>query len=507
MKDRLIYERSVKGRVGYAWPTLDVPRIEPKEILSKTHIRAEAPKLPEVSEFDVVRHFTRLSQDNFSVDTNFYPLGSCTMKYNPKVNEKVAAMDGFAQIHPLQPEQHLQGILQLHWELEQLLSEITGMAAYTLQPSAGAQGELAGIKIILSYFQCKNEKRSTILIPDSAHGTNPATAALSQFKVVEVKSGADGLVDLADLKSKLNEDVAALMLTNPNTLGLFEKDILTITKLLHEVGALVYMDGANMNALLGNARPGDMQVDIMHLNLHKTFSTPHGGGGPGAGPVGVAKHLEDFLPVPRVRKKDGQLFWDYRAEHSIGRLHGFYGNVGVLVRAYTYIRFLGNTGIMRAGKTALINANYIKKKLEHLYPVPYGDLCMHEFVASAKSLKQYGVTAQDVAKRLLDFGFYAPTVYFPLIVEEALMIEPTETESKESLDAFIDAMLAIAEEAKAGLAPEAPQNMPVQRVDEVRAAREPNLRWLPPASSLPTEPPTQALGQSSMRMDSSSQTF
>ena len=481
MAEPLIFERSVSGRRGYVLPPSDAPGREPSDILPQEQLRTEPPPLPEVAEFDVVRHYTRLSQLNFSVDTHFYPLGSCTMKYNPKVNERVAALPGFAWLHPFQPVDQVQGMLQLLYELEQLLCAITGMHAFTLQPAAGAQGELTGLKIIAAYHRRKRRLRSTILIPDSAHGTNPASAALSGFQVVQLKSGPDGLIDLKEFKSKLTKDVAALMLTNPNTLGLFEREITTIGGLLHEQGAFIYMDGANMNALLGVSRPGDMGVDLLQLNLHKTFSTPHGGGGPGAGPVGVAKALEDFLPVPRVRKRGKQLVWDERNRGSIGRVHGFYGNVGVLVRAYTYIRTLGREGLIRTGKAAIINANYLKAKLQRTFPVPFDDHCMHEFVASAKSLKAHGITAGDVAKRLLDYGFYAPTVYFPLIVEEALMVEPTETESKETLDAFAQALLAIADEAKTNpeLIRSAPQRMVVDRLDEVKAAREPNLRWVP----------------------------
>ena len=481
MSEPLIFERSVPGRRGYRLPPADVPLREPSDALPAEQLRATAPPLPEVAEFDAIRHYTRLSQQNFSVDTHFYPLGSCTMKYNPKLNERVAALPGFASLHPLQPASTVQGMLQLLYELEQLLCAITGMAAFTLQPAAGAQGELIGLKIIAAYHRRKRRARQVILIPDSAHGTNPASAALSGFSVVQLQSGRDGLIDLAELKSKLTKDVAALMLTNPNTLGLFERDIKTIAALLHERDALIYMDGANMNALLGIARPGDMGVDLLQLNLHKTFSTPHGGGGPGAGPVGVTKVLEDFLPMPRVRKRGAAFAWDERSRATVGRVHGFYGNVGVLVRAYAYIRTLGREGLMRASETAIINANYLKVKLQDAFPVPYDDHCMHEFVSTCKALKAHGVTAMDVANRLLDYGYYAPTVYFPLIVEEALMIEPTETESKETLDQFAEALLRIAEEARtdAELVRRAPQRMAVDRLDEVKAAREPNLRWVP----------------------------
>ena len=481
MTHPLIFERSVAGRRGYVLPPSDVPRFLPSEALPPEHVRTTPPALPEVAECDVVRHYTRLSQLNFSVDTNFYPLGSCTMKYNPKLNERVAAMPGFAWLHPLQPAEQVQGLLQMLYELEQLLCAITGMAVFTLQPAAGAQGELTGLKIIAAYHARRRQARSTILIPDSAHGTNPASAALSGFHVVQLRSGPDGLIDLHELKAKLTEDVAALMLTNPNTLGLFERDIKTIAALVHEQGALVYMDGANMNALLGIARPGDMGMDLLQLNLHKTFSTPHGGGGPGAGPVGVTKTLEEFLPVPRVRKEGGRFVWSEESRSTIGRVHGFYGNVGVLVRAYTYIRSLGREGLERVSETAIVNANYLKAKLHAVFPAPFDQHCMHEFVVTLKALKTFGVSAGDVAKRLLDYGFYAPTVYFPLIVEEALMIEPTETESQETLDAFAEALLRIAQEAQTDpdLVRRAPQRLTIQRLDEVKAAREPNLRWKP----------------------------
>ena len=480
MSGPLIFERSVPGRRGYALPPSDVPGVAPGDVLPEDHLRAGPPRLPEVAEFDAVRHYTRLSQANFSVDTHFYPLGSCTMKYNPKLNERIAALPGFAWLHPLQPAAQTQGILRLLYELEQLLCAITGMAAFTLQPAAGAQGELTGLKIIAAYHR-RRRRRSTILIPDSAHGTNPASAALSGFTVVQLKSGPDGLIDVQELRRKLTKDVAALMLTNPNTLGLFERDIKTIAALLHEQGALVYMDGANMNALLGISRPGDMGVNLLQLNLHKTFSTPHGGGGPGAGPVGVTKALEAFLPVPRVRKTGGRFRWEARGRATVGRVHGFYGNVGVLVRAYAYIRTLGREGLARAARAAIINANYLKAKLQGTFPVPFDDHCMHEFVVTLQSLRAHGVSAGHVAKRLLDYGHHAPTVYFPLIVEEALMIEPTETESKETLDAFAQALLAIAHEAQHNpeLVRRAPQRMVVDRVDEAKAAREPNLRYIP----------------------------
>ncbi len=479
MLEPLVFEQSIPERRGYRLPPSDVPERPLNELLPQEQLRTVPAQLPEIAEFDAVRHYTRLSQRNFAVDTHFYPLGSCTMKYNPKLNERVAALPGFASIHPYQPSSQVQGMLQLLYELEQWLCAITGMGAFTLQPAAGAQGELTGLKIIAAYQRHKRRSRSTILIPDSAHGTNPASAALSGFRVVQLRSGVDGLIDMKELKAKLTEDVAALMLTNPNTLGLFEREMKTIADLLHGRDVLVYMDGANMNALLGISRPGDMGADILQLNLHKTFSTPHGGGGPGAGPVGVTKRLEKFLPVPRVRKIARRFEWDERSRATIGRVHGFYGNVGVLVRAYAYVRTLGCEGLAKVGQVAVINANYLKAKLQDTFPVRFNQPCMHEFVVTLKGLRAYGVTAGDVAKRLLDYEFYAPTVYFPLIVDEALMIEPTETESRETLDAFAHALLTIAEEARTNpdVVRRAPHRMAVNRLDEVRAAREPQLRW------------------------------
>ena len=477
----LIFEKSVPGRRGYRLPAHDGPQRPLRDLLPAEHLRRQPPRLPEASELDVVRHYTRLSQRNFSVDTHFYPLGSCTMKYNPKLNDRIASWSRFADMHPLHPASCAQGLLRLLYELEQLLCEITGMHAFTLQPAAGAQGELTGLKMVRAYHRAKRQDRSTILIPDSAHGTNPASASLSGFQVMELKSNAHGLIDLAELRGRLSNDVAALMLTNPNTLGLFERDILAITALCHEHGALVYMDGANMNALLGLAKPGDMGVDLLQLNLHKTFSTPHGGGGPGAGPVGVSRSLEPFLPVPRVRKTGKRFVWDERGRRSIGRVHAFYGNVGVLVRAYIYIRTLGREGLERTGRAAILNANYLKARLADVFPVPFAGRCLHEFVVSLTPLKACGVTAWDVAKRLLDYGFYAPTVYFPLVLDEAFMIEPTETESRETLEAFANALRGIAQEARTNpeLLRRAPHQLPVNRVDDVKAAREPNVRWTP----------------------------
>jgi glycine dehydrogenase subunit 2 len=435
--------------------------------------------LPEVSEFDVVRHYSRLSQMNFGVDTHFYPLGSCTMKYNPKINEDMARLPGFARLHPLTPDAFAQGALQLMHALASDLAEIAGMDAVSLQPAAGAQGELAGVLMIRAYHASRGDKRTKVLIPDSAHGTNPASTAIAGYEVVEVKSDPDGAVELADLERNLGPDVAALMITVPNTLGNFESRIVEITDLCHAAGAQVYMDGANLNAILGITRPGDLGFDVCHFNLHKTFTTPHGGGGPGAGPVGVKAHLEPFLPMPVVAKQGERYGLDWKRPKSIGKLQAFWGNVGMLVRAYAYIRTMGADGLRRVSENAVLNANYVMKRLEAHYDVAAPGPCMHECVVSARRQKKHGVTAMDVAKRLLDLGFYAPSTYFPLIVEEALMIEPTETESKETLDAFCDAMIQIAQEAETapGTVHDAPVTMPVRRLDQTKAAREPDLRW------------------------------
>jgi glycine dehydrogenase subunit 2 len=438
--------------------------------------------LPEVSEFDVVRHYSRLSRMNYGVDTHFYPLGSCTMKYNPKINEDMARLPGFSRLHPLAPEALAQGALELMHELARALAEIAGMDAVSLQPAAGAQGELAGILMIRAYHLANGEKRTKVLIPDSAHGTNPASTAIAGYEVVQLKSETSGEVDLGDLERNLDTDVAAFMITLPNTLGLFETRILEITDMCHAKGVQVYMDGANLNAILGITRPGDLGFDVCHFNLHKTFTTPHGGGGPGAGPVGVKAHLEPFLPVPVVVKGTSGYALDWKRPKSIGKLQAFWGNFGMLVRAYTYIRTMGPDGLRAVSDNAVLNANYVMKRLEPHYDVSVPGPCMHECVLSARRQKKLGVTATDIAKRLLDLGFYAPSTYFPLIVEEALMIEPTETESRETLDAFCDAMIQIAREAETNAAAvqEAPTATPVRRLDQTRAAREPELRWTPP---------------------------
>ncbi len=487
LKRPLIFEKSSPGRRCFILPACDVPDKPITKFIPQNLLRKQYPKLPEVSEIDVVRHFTRLSQLNFCVDTNFYPLGSCTMKYNPKINEDAARLEGFTKLHPYQPAEQCQGILKLLYELEQILVKISGMPAFTLQPAAGAHGELTGMLIIRACLEKKGETRHKIIIPDSAHGTNPASAALCGYEVESIPSNADGLVNIEKLKASFTRDTAALMITNPNTLGLFEKDIVEICKIVHDAGGLVYCDGANMNALMGIARPGDMGVDILHLNLHKTFSTPHGGGGPGAGPIGVTEVLKPFLPIPRIEAfatenqeiAERKVMLNYDYPDSIGRVRAFYGHIGMMIRAYTYLLSLGKEGVCKVGEFAVLNANYLRHKLKTYYDIPYGKTCMHEFVISTKKQRQKGVSAMDIAKKLLDYGFHAPTIYFPLIVEEALMIEPAETESRETLDAFATAMIQIAAdiEQQPELIRNTPQTTPIGRPDEVKAAREPKLRW------------------------------
>lgn len=475
----LIFERSLPGREGFRLGDADVPGVDLSETLGGEFLRQDL-DLPEVSEVDVVRHYTKLSKMNFGVDDGFYPLGSCTMKYNPKINEEISALPHFTELHPYAPEELAQGTLRFMYEMQKFLCEITGMDYFTLQPAAGAHGELTGILIIKKYLEITGEKRNKIIVPDSSHGTNPATAKESGFEIVKVKSGKDGLVDIAELKKAVDEDVAALMLTNPNTLGLFEKAIPEISRILHEKGALLYYDGANLNAIMGIARPGDMGFDVVHVNLHKTFSTPHGGGGPGAGPVGVKAFLKDFLPKPIVEREGEKYFLNYDLPHSIGRMKAFYGNIGVVLKAYAYVRSLGARGLKEASEMAVLNANYLKKQVEDLFEVPVNAICKHEFVVSASNWKEkYGVRALDIAKRLLDYGFHPPTIYFPLIVEEALMIEPTETESKEALDAFAASLKRIYDEAQENpdLMQKTPHHMPVKRVDEVKAAREMKLKY------------------------------
>jgi glycine dehydrogenase subunit 2 len=488
MLEKLIFEKSSPGRTAYSLPECDVPVRESGRLpdgslagspLPERFLRKNTAELPEVAEIDVVRHFTRLSQLNFSVDTNFYPLGSCTMKYNPKVNEDVSRYDGFANLHPYQNQEQCQGILQILYDLEKTLIEICGMDAFSLQPAAGAHGEFIGMLISHAYHVRNGKRRTKIIIPDSAHGTNPASASMCGFDIVEIKSNSQGLIDLEMLKRSMDNDVAALMLTNPNTLGLFEKDILKIAEIVHDVDALLYLDGANMDAMLGIARPGDMGIDMLHLNLHKTFSIPHGGGGPGAGPLGVVKKLVPFLPAPKIIKKDNSYRWQYDLPESVGRVKPFYGNTGVLIRAYAYLVSVGCEGLEKISESALVNANYLSKKLSSYIEIPYGKRCMHEFVASTRKLKANGITTLDIAKRLLDYGFHSPTIYFPLIVADALMIEPTDTETKETLDEFAESLIKILEEAKTNpeILKNAPHNTPVSRLDEVQAARKPDLRW------------------------------
>ncbi len=476
----LIFERSRPGRRGVRFqPKEDVPAFHPEVEIPHDLLRTVPPDLPEVAENDVVRHYTQLSTLNYGVDTGFYPLGSCTMKYNPKVNDWAAGLPGFADVHPLQPDYATQGLLQLLYVLEQGLKEVSGMDAVSLQPAAGAHGELTGILMIRAYLTDQGEPRSTILVPDSAHGTNPATAAMAGYQVKVVPSNARGGVDVAALRTLVDGGTAGLMLTNPNTLGLFEEDILEIAAIVHQAGGLLYYDGANANAIMGKVRPGDMGFDVVHLNLHKTFSTPHGGGGPGAGPVGVKAQLAPYLPYPRLISGQEGLRWDYERGRSIGKVRSFYGNVGVLVRAYAYLRSHGAAGLTAVSETAVLNANYLRERLASAYASPYSRPVKHEFVLSLTEQKRRGGRALDVAKRIIDYGFYPPTVYFPLVVDEALMVEPTETESKETLDRFAEAMLAINGEidADADLLHEAPHHTVVSRFDEASAARRPILSW------------------------------
>jgi len=482
MSDKLIFELNTEGRIGYRFPRLDVPEKKTEQLLKGSLLRKLPAALPQVSEVDVIRHYTELASKSFGVDVGFYPLGSCTMKYNPKINEDVASFSGFTDIHPLQDEDTVQGTLECIHRTIESLCEITGMKWGTLQPFAGAHGEFTGMKLFKAYFKKKGDsKRTKILVPTSAHGTNPASSHIAGFDVEEVQADDRGLVSVESLKEHLSNEVAGIMLTNPNTLGLFEKDILEIAELVHNAGGLLYYDGANMNAIMGKVRPGDMGFDVIHLNLHKTFSTPHGGGGPGSGPVLVGEKLIPFLPTPDVVKRGESYSFSYDKPDTIGRISGFYGNIGVIIRAYAYILAMGSDGLQKASEMAVLNANYLKERLKDTYHLFYDTNCMHEFVLSADVLKeQYGISALDISKALLDYGMHPMTIYFPLIVHEAMMIEPTETESKQTLDHFVDVMQEIFK--KAVESPEklheAPLSTPVRRIDEVIAAKHPVLRWV-----------------------------
>jgi len=476
----MIFELSRAGRKAYSLPACDVPRKSAETLMPGGFLRSADAELPEVSEVDVARHFTQLAHRNHGVDSGFYPLGSCTMKYNPKINEDLANLGGFTGVHPYQQEDTAQSCLQVLFEMDRMLSEIAGMDRFCLQPAAGAHGEITGLMVIKAYHENRGDSgRKKIIIPDSAHGTNPASAALAGFETVEVKSDARGGIDLDELRAAAGPDTAGLMLTNPNTLGLFDENIAKIAEIIHGAGGLLYYDGANANAILGICRPGDMGFDVVHLNLHKTFGTPHGGGGPGSGPVGVKKELVPFLPAPTVEFKDNKYILDHDRPLSIGRVKSFYGNFGVILRAYAYIRTMGPDGLREVSETAVLNANYLFSRLKQYFSVPYDRICKHEFVLSGETQAEKGVRTLDMAKRLLDFGYHPPTVYFPLIVHEAIMIEPTETESRETLDRFADTLIHIAKEAEQD--PDRVRNAPyttaVSRLDEVKAARNPVLKW------------------------------
>lgn len=475
----VVFDLGSPGRQAYSLPECDVPEMEIETLLPPDEIRGPIDDFPELGELDVVRHFTRLSQWNFSIDTNFYPLGSCTMKYNPKINENMARLPGFSQHHPYTPEAFSQGSLQLLFDLQECLKEISGMAHVSLQPAAGAQGEFAGMLMIHDYLKAKGNPRKKVLLPDSAHGTNPASSALCGYTAIQIPSNKDGLIDIGKLEQLMDEDTAAIMLTNPNTLGMFEKDILKITDIVHKKGGLVYCDGANLNAVMGIVKMGEMGIDVLHFNLHKTFSTPHGGGGPGAGPVGVQEKLAPYLPVPVIEKKGSHYHMNSDRPQSIGKLKTFYGNFGILLRAYAYILTLGPDGIKEAAQSAVLNANYIKSQLKDIYHLPYPGPSLHECVFNDKNQAGSKVTTMDIAKALIDHGFHPPTVYFPLIVKAALMVEPTETESKETLDQFIQAMKDIARQAKDNPddVHDTPKRPKVSRPDEAHAARNPTLRW------------------------------
>ncbi|MFV1966565.1 MAG: aminomethyl-transferring glycine dehydrogenase subunit GcvPB [Pirellulaceae bacterium] len=476
---QILFELSRPGRRSMRLPKSDVPDTSLDAMLPAEAVADKPPPLPELAEPDLVRHFTNLSTLNMSVDTHFYPLGSCTMKHNPKRNERMASLPGIADLHPYQPAETVQGLLQLLFELQEMLGEISGLPAVSLQPAAGAHGELAALMVAAAYFHDRGEQRRKVLTPDTAHGTNPASARMAGFESVTVASTPEGLVNLDDLQAKLDDQVGVFMITNPNTLGIFDSQVPHIADLIHKHGGLIYLDGANMNAIMGITRPGDFGADMMHYNPHKTFSGPHGGGGPGAGPICVTEKLRPFLPAPVVQQDASTFVLDYDRPKSIGRVRSFFGNVGVLVRAYCYLLTHGPDGLRRASTQAVLNANYLLCRVRHMLPVPQGDRCMHEFVATASRLKkERGVTAMDIAKRLLDYGFHSPTVYFPLTVPESIMIEPTETESRETLDAFAEALFRITEEPP-DLLHEAPHTTVTSRPDEVQAARRPVLKWTP----------------------------
>jgi glycine dehydrogenase subunit 2 len=474
-KMKLIFEKSKEGRKGYSLPQSFVYK---RDLIPNKFLRKEEPKLPEVSELQVVRHYTKLSQRNIGVDTHFYPLGSCTMKYNPKINEEISSLAGFTKIHPYQDEKTVQGALRIIYELGEYLKEISGMDEITFQPAAGAHGEITGLLIAKAFHKDKGRFPTNVLVPDTSHGTNPASASIAGYNVVTIRS-KNGNIDLDDLKNKVNENTAVFMVTIPNTLGIFEKDIVKISEIIHSVKGIMYMDGANLNAILGMVKPSDFGIDIMHFNLHKTFSTPHGGGGPGASAVGVRGFLKDFLPLPLVRKREEMFFFDYNIPKSIGKMRSFYCNFNVLVKAYVYLKLLGKEGIKKVSELAVLNANYLKEILKKYFNLPYDVLCKHEFVLSMNTFKDKDVKAIDIAKRLLDYGFHPPTIYFPLIIEEAFMIEPTETEDKETLDEFIQSMINIKKEIEENpsLVKDAPFTTTVGRVDEVKAARNPVLKY------------------------------
>jgi len=473
----LLFEISHKGRRCHLLPDCDVPTKTSAELLDKKYLSNDPTHLPEMAEIDIVRHFVNLSTKNMAIDCNFYPLGSCTMKYNPKRHERLGSLSGLAHVHPLQDDQTCQGMLEILWEMQNYLAEIAGLDGVSLQPAAGAQGELTALLVAAAYFRDKKEKRTKVLIPDSAHGTNPASAAIAGFDTITIKSNARGRVDMDDLISKIDSQTAVFMITNPNTLGLFDEQIVQITDLIHKAGGLVYLDGANMNAILSITRPGDFGADMMHYNVHKTFTGPHGAGGPGSGPIAVRKQLIPFLPAPLIIKTNEGFKLDYDRPKTIGRVRSFFGNVGILLRGYFYIRTLGPDGLKQVSQNAVLNANYLLSLVKEAFDVPHGDRCMHEFVASARTLRRdKKISAMDIGKRLLDYGYHAPTVYFPLVVSEAMMMEPTETESKETLDHFAKTLIKIRDE-DADFLHDAPHTLDISRPDEVKAAKEPMLRW------------------------------